>query len=493
MRNTEDNIKRLEEQSEDQARHRSIEKEAMDKLAAITDNMRTVVQNDGMTRNAMRLRELGVADAENPDTYRSSRYGIRKLMDYAESNIKQFKTELRSQLSNCKDDKERKVLRTLTDSVDRVDHTMLFRRVVQEAARMPREAPSDLDSLFRKIKMEGRPTVVYPNFGHIEKAEKIGPGSPYPERDMSFDAEQRAEWGKYGLSLRIPEEIAQQSMYPIMQIYMSLVGDAFKRTKEIEAAAYIDRYSQEFIDNRGSFNVDGSATPGTFTTSGTDESGALNGTLAVSDLFRMYAYGISEGYILDTLLCHPLAWISFAQSPELRSLVYNGVQGGSFFHPASGDPGQYESGPNYGVENDDTAILATTAAPISDKIPVPISIMTSPHLNFQDDARTGDSGAPGYAMPTVDLIMCDRRRIGSVWEDSFGLNMTNTFYDPVIDMTKVQFREYWSRMVESEGKAIIRAKDVKAGEMGFDLESRMQLSIPYSPAPVATSITPNVN
>lgn len=485
--------KKLQQQSEDQARHRSIEKEALDKLSAIEDNLSLAMANDGMPKKALLMRKLGVVNPDQAEDYHKQRMTFVKLLDYAKSNLETFKGELKQQLANASDDEDRKVLRMLTDSVDRVDHTMLFRKVIQESARMPRETPAVLHSMFRPIRMEGRPTVVFPSFGSIDPAEHMGPGSPYPEREIGYDSEQIAQWGKYGLSLRIPEEIAQQSMYPIMQIYMSLVGDAFTRTKEIESSDFIQRYASDFIDNRGSFNIEGSSTGGTFTTSGTDESGALNGTLTVADIFRMYAEGISRGYMLNTLLCHPLGWIAFAQSAELRALVYNGAGNGTFFHAASGDPGRYASGANLGVENDDTGILATTTAPLSDKIPMPLNLMTSAHLPFKADARVGDTGAPGYPMPTVDLFMCDRNHVGQVWEDSFGLNMTNSFHDPVTDFTKVQFREYWSRMVDSEGKAIIRARDIKAGEMGFDLEANLRLSVPYSPAPVTTSLTPNVN
>lgn len=64
---------------------------------------------------------------------------------------------------------------------------------------------------------------------------------------------------------------------------------------------------------------------------------AYNGSMTMDDVFDMWAQVCAQGFIPDTLLVHPMAWIMWVKDPVLREFaIQNG--GGSFFAQWGGNP-----------------------------------------------------------------------------------------------------------------------------------------------------------
>lgn len=382
------------------------------------------------------------------------------------------------------------------DNFNRVDHSILMQRVITNFVEMPLEPPAALVSLFRNVTIEGlwgANRIEFPAFGAME-AEELGPTSEYPEQDISADAKTFAKWGKKGLAVRFPEEFIANSQYDIIRIHLELAGNALRRLKENLAAQEILKNSGTVLDNRGSFALAGSATSGTWTTSGNGADGSLNGTITLNDLFLMYSEVIQEGFFPDCLMMHPLGWIVWAQNPELRALAFqNG--GGNYFQAPEGNIGRYTAnergGLNLGLNGVDQGKLSTLYTNIPNMFPTPFRIISSPFLEYTDDARNVP-GTPAYPVPTVDMIMADSAQVGYIIDNGEGVT-TESWRNFSNDMEKTKFREYYGFLLPNQGAAMKRARGIKVTERGFDFEDRLRFTVAQAPAAAATELGSQYN
>ena len=59
--------------------------------------------------------------------------------------------------------------------------------------------------------------------------------------------------------------------------------------------------------------------------------------MTVDDIFDMYAAVLLNGFVPDTLLVHPMAWLMWVKDPVLREFAIQ-AGGGSFFAQFTGNP-----------------------------------------------------------------------------------------------------------------------------------------------------------
>jgi hypothetical protein len=59
--------------------------------------------------------------------------------------------------------------------------------------------------------------------------------------------------------------------------------------------------------------------------------------MTVDDIFDMYAAVLLNGFIPDTMLVHPMAWLMWVKDPVLREFAIQ-AGGGSFFAQFTGNP-----------------------------------------------------------------------------------------------------------------------------------------------------------
>jgi hypothetical protein len=72
-------------------------------------------------------------------------------------------------------------------------------------------------------------------------------------------------------------------------------------------------------------------------TTGRNYKGQLNGSMTVDDIFDMYAAVLLNGFVPDTMLVHPMAWLMWVKDPVLREFAIQ-AGGGSFFAQFTGNP-----------------------------------------------------------------------------------------------------------------------------------------------------------
>lgn len=59
--------------------------------------------------------------------------------------------------------------------------------------------------------------------------------------------------------------------------------------------------------------------------------------MTVDDIFDMYAAVLLNGFVPDTLLVHPMAWLMWVKDPVIREFAIQ-AGGGSFFAQFTGNP-----------------------------------------------------------------------------------------------------------------------------------------------------------
>jgi hypothetical protein len=59
--------------------------------------------------------------------------------------------------------------------------------------------------------------------------------------------------------------------------------------------------------------------------------------MTVDDIFDMYAAVLLNGFVPDTMLVHPMAWLMWVKDPVLREFAIQ-AGGGSFFAQFTGNP-----------------------------------------------------------------------------------------------------------------------------------------------------------
>ena len=72
-------------------------------------------------------------------------------------------------------------------------------------------------------------------------------------------------------------------------------------------------------------------------TSPPNDKGQLNGSMTVDDIFDMYAALLLNGFVPDTMLVHPMAWLMWVKDPVIREFAIQ-AGGGSFFAQFTGNP-----------------------------------------------------------------------------------------------------------------------------------------------------------
>jgi hypothetical protein len=72
-------------------------------------------------------------------------------------------------------------------------------------------------------------------------------------------------------------------------------------------------------------------------TTGRNYKGQFNGSMTVDDIFDMYAAVLLNGFVPDTMLIHPMAWLMWVKDPILREFAIQ-AGGGSFFANFTGNP-----------------------------------------------------------------------------------------------------------------------------------------------------------
>jgi hypothetical protein len=348
----------------------------------------------------------------------------------------------------------------IKDAMSVPDAPLLFPKVISNIVREAAEPLLVGTSLLQRINYSYGQTITFPAVGALTAGD-IAEGQEYPEQRLAMGgASVTATIGKSGVAVKVTEEMIRYSQFDVLGMHLRAAGRALARHKEIKIFNMIKALGVCAFDN---------ANPGQSmkgVTTGRNLAGAPNGSLTMDDLFDAFAQVMTQGFMPDTLLMHPLTWTMFVKDPTLRAFaMMNG--GGTFFANWTGQPNQqYAANANQGglgigagqniVEGGNAAGLA--ASPLSAYNPQMNSAPVLPNygLNFRIIV------SPLVPMDPVrkltDIFVFDSRELGALIVDEEVT--TEEFMDPKVELRKIKLRERYALAILNEGQGIATIKNV---------------------------------
>jgi len=240
-------------------------------------------------------------------------------------------------------------------------------------------------------------------------------------------------------------------------------------------------------------------------TTGRDLAGQANGSVTLDDIFDAYAHILTQGFMPNGLLMHPLTWCMFVKDPILRAFVLaNG--GGSFFatwtgNPAGRAPWDNASQGGMGASSGQTITPGQTpggssspggftpstllqypqtinSAPVLPSyFNVPMRIIVSPFVPFDPKRKL------------TDIYMFDTNELGAIIVDED--IMTEEWKDPSVEITKIKLRERYALAILNEGLAVGKLSNVHVvpNEIVLPAQTQIQVSSSISKIDPSTALS----
>lgn len=351
---------------------------------------------------------------------------------------------------------------TLTDALSTSNAPMLMPRVISNIVREAMEPLLVGSSLLTRINYQMGQTITFPAVGSLVAAD-IPEGVEYPERSLQMGGSTvQATIGKSGLAVKVTEEMIRYSQYDVIGMHLREAGRALARLKEEKIFNYIRGVGVKVFDNLNPTRSVKGVTTGRYL------NGQPNGSVTMDDIFDTIAQVMLQGFMPDTILCHPLTWIAFVKDPVLRAFaMQNG--GGTFFASWTGNPNQqaWNSALNGGmgggagqniIPGGNAAGLPASAMseynPQMNSAPVlpsymgiPFRVIVSPFVHYDPRKRL------------TDIYIFDSRELGALVVDEEVT--TEEFNDPRVDIKKIKLRERYGIAMFHEGQQCGVLKNVR--------------------------------
>ena len=319
--------------------------------------------------------------------------------------------------------------------------------------------------LLQRIQYQPGLQIQFPAIGTLY-AEDAAPGQSLPEfsPDMGGQVTSEVKVGRSGLALKIFDDILRFSQYNLVAYWLRLAGQALARHKESKIFDYIVRMGTCVYDNETRTN----GLTGKYT-SGRAANGLLNASITMDDVLEMYTIGLQQGFIMDTILVHPLTWLMWLRDPVLRTFQLQ-YGGGAWWNMWEGDAkgkndlaafpplgegtGQFVNAPEgtsadqptaTSIEEYDQRIDAKPKLP--NYLGLSFNIIPSPFVPFD------------VSNNTADLIMFNAQNLGALIVDQEP--QVVEWKDPLLGLTKMQIEERYGLAILNEGQGIVTAKNIK--------------------------------
>ena len=287
---------------------------------------------------------------------------------------------------------------------------------------------------------------------------------------------------RHGLMLKVNQRFIEESTYPWLNYWLRLAGNALARHKEEYIFTWISQLGTLVFDNLvANRQANSNPKPIKGCTTGRNYMGKFNGSMTVDDIFDQYSAVLLNGFVPDTLLVHPMAWLMWVKDPVMREFAIQ-AGGGSFFQQWQGNPaalgnkffnfggmgfGQGQTS-QYGTNGLPASGQASTAEGLPQNqvsgpnlpgyLGLPFKILVSPFMRF--DPRTRQT----------DILMFNSQNLGAMivkkdpevksWED----NMYN--------IQSMAIEEEYGFGIINEGQAIAVARNVKVRPNEFVMPAR---------------------
>lgn len=357
---------------------------------------------------------------------------------------------------------------SMTDAVALPNASILVPHVLTKFVKEGIEPMLIGERLLTQIQYQPGLSIQFPAIGALY-AEDVAPGSSLPEfaPDIAGHTTNEMRVGKSGLALKVFDEIIGNSQYNLVAYWLRMAGAALARHKEQKIFNYINSMGTVAFDNETRSN----GITGKYT-SGRKADGTLNGSMTMDDLFEMYTIGLQQGFIMDTILVHPLTWLMWLRDPVLRTFQLQ-YGGGAWFNMWQGDPrnrddlaffdplgdqgtGQFVNPPQYS-SNADGPETATAIEEWDQRLtsrPTPpnylglsFNFMVSPFVPFDPDTNT------------ATVMMFNAGNLGALIVDE--APRVQEWKMPEHELTKMQIYEKYGIAILNEGQAIVTAQNVK--------------------------------
>ena len=358
---------------------------------------------------------------------------------------------------------------SVSDALSVPDAPLLFPKVVSNIVKEAIEPLLVGTSLLQRIQHSYGQTITFPAVGALVAAD-IGEGQEYPERNLQMGGSTvTASIGKSGVAVAITEEMVRYSQFDVIGMHLRAAGKALGRWKEQKIFNMIRKMGVPVFDNINPT----SSLYGPMT--GRDVNGAPNGSVTMDNIFDAYAQVVTQGFMPNVILMHPLTWAIWCKDATLRAFVLaNG--GGVFFASWTGNPagrapwGQGSPDQKMGYSGGQNINPAKTP----DGGTSPSGLASTALTSFAQN-QTGSPILPGYmnvpfmiiVSPLVwfdphrkltDIYLFEAGELGALIVDEDVT--TEEFRDPRVDITKIKIRERYGLGLFHEGQAIATLKNV---------------------------------
>ena len=359
-------------------------------------------------------------------------------------------------------------------------------QIIKEAIEPLIIGPSLLD----RIDHQTGQNIVFPAVGALTAAD-VSENQAYPEVQLQIGgATVTTRIDKSGLAFKFTDEVLRYSNWDILGLTMRAAARGMARHKERKIFSYINGMGVCTHDNLNpTLSVFGSC-------SGRSLSGAANGSCIMDDLFDAYAQVITQGFIPDTFLMHPLSWIMWMKDPVLRAFAL-ASGGGTFFANYSGNAAgraNWSNGPQGklgmgtgqditpgGTVSGDTPTdlldypqTINSAPNLPGDFPFPFRIIVSPFVPFDTGRRT------------TDIYVFDSSQLGALIVDEE--LMTEEWDDPSVDVRKIKLRERYGIGIYEEGRAIAVLRNVAIAPNEVVLPAQVTQSVSGTISPIDHSV-----
>ncbi len=325
------------------------------------------------------------------------------------------------------------------------------------------------DNLFQQVRVIRNGTFVIHSIGPMV-ALPVGANGEYPQTSFAMDStgyKININTQKYGLELDIADEVLEDNLIGVVGMWLRRAANALVRNREKMALDMIQKYGIIMFDNDSP-----SAPVKNF--SGRDIAGDANGTMTMNDLMELYTSALMEGFTLDTMIMHPLAWQTFMTDAEMREIVLNnntlvtyrpprgsfsralaqlahsqglGLTWGKGFGNATLDPSSTKLGKNP-FATTLSVMGATFNTPPRQILPTPLQIIVSPYVPI----RTVNN------VTITDIIFAEAGETGLVLKKLDPI--TERFQNPEKERIKIRMKEVFGMGILNQGKGIRIAKNI---------------------------------
>ena len=343
----------------------------------------------------------------------------------------------------------------IRDALALPNFPIAFKRVVTEMLLDTIEPQLIGTSLLQTVRWTNGTTATFHTLGALgTESLDMAEGMEYPEFSLTYGGGMlTANIGKSGIAMKITEEMLKYSQWDVISINLRKAANALARHKERKIFNMISNSGVVTHDNVNPNKAEFGRT------TGRSVDGSGNGSFTADDMFEMYASLLGKGFQPNVILCHPLAWATFAKDPIMREHVLHGGDMSQWFNTMpNGDiapklPDAWKSANRLAGESvfnpstNERVGTQTSTFNLPSYFPgTGLKIIASPHVPFDAEAKT------------TSIIMVDTREIGAI---VVGEELTmDEWNDPSVDIKKIKLRERYGFALYNDGLAIAVARNV---------------------------------